>query len=47
MRGPGATRVVCRSLGRRAILCDASEDYIRMTEKRLNIQRVELELTRA
>lgn len=46
MCGSGTTGVVCRMLGRRAILCDASEDYIRMTEKRLNVQRQEVLFSR-
>ncbi len=37
--GSGTTGVVCRDLGRRAILCDASEEYTRMTEKRLGVKR--------
>lgn len=40
MCGSGTTGVVCKKLNRRAILCDESEEYTRMTEKRLNIQRV-------
>lgn len=40
MCGSGTTGVVCRTLGRHAILCDASEEYIRMTEKRLDLYRV-------
>lgn len=39
MCGSGTTGVVCRDLGRRAILCDASEEYICITEKRLNLRR--------
>lgn len=41
MCGSGTTGVVCRKLGRRAILCDISEEYIAMTEKRLGIRRME------
>jgi site-specific DNA-methyltransferase (adenine-specific) len=41
MCGSGTTGVVCQSLGRRAILCDASEEYVRMTEKRLGIRRMD------
>ena len=37
--GSGTTGAVCRDLGRRAILCDASEEYTRMTEKRLGVKR--------
>src|SRR5205807_955059 len=39
MCGAGTTGEVCRSLGRRAILCDSSEEYIQITEKRLGISR--------
>jgi len=41
MCGSGTTGVVCRKLGRQAILCDVSEEYTCMTEKRLNIHRVD------
>jgi hypothetical protein len=44
MCGSGTTGVVCKTLGRRAILCDASEDYTRMTEKRLKIRRLDTEV---
>lgn len=40
MCGSGTTGVVCNNLGRKAILCDYEEEYIEMTEKRLNIKRV-------
>jgi len=39
MCGSGTTGEVCKALGRHAILCDASERYVQMTEKRLGIQR--------
>ena len=39
MCGSGTTGAVCMNLGRRAILCDISEEYIAMTEKRLNVRR--------
>jgi site-specific DNA-methyltransferase (adenine-specific) len=39
MCGSGTTGVVCKNLGRRAILCDASEEYVRMTEERLGVRR--------
>lgn len=42
MCGSGTTGVVCRELGRRAILCDASEDYVRLAEGRLGITRQSL-----
>jgi hypothetical protein len=35
MCGAGTTGVVCQALGRRAILCDSSEEYIRITKARL------------
>jgi len=35
MCGSGTTGVVCQALGRRAILCDSSEEYIRITKARL------------
>ncbi len=44
MCGAGTTGVVCRSLNRRAILCDDQEEYITITEKRLNIQRLGLDI---
>ncbi len=43
MCGSGTTGVVCRDMRRRAILCDESEEYTRMTEKRLNLHRTELD----
>jgi site-specific DNA-methyltransferase (adenine-specific) len=39
MCGSGTTGVVCRKLERRAILCDAEEGYVSMTEERLGIRR--------
>jgi len=39
MCGSGTTGAVCRRLGRDAILCDASDEYIRLTEKRLELKR--------
>jgi site-specific DNA-methyltransferase (adenine-specific) len=35
MCGSGTTGVVCQALDRRAILCDSSEEYIRITNARL------------
>jgi hypothetical protein len=35
MCGSGTTGVVCQALGRRAILCDSSGEYIRITKARL------------
>jgi site-specific DNA-methyltransferase (adenine-specific) len=43
MCGSGTTGVVCRNLKRRAILGDASEEYVSMTEQRLNLCRVDLQ----
>jgi len=39
MCGSGTTGVVCGSLKRRALLCDVSEEYTRMAERRLGIRR--------
>jgi len=39
MCGSGTTGAVCNSLGRHAILCDHSEEYTSLTEKRLRITR--------
>lgn len=39
MCGSGTTGEVCRLLNRRAILCDCSEEYIQLTEKRLGLRR--------
>jgi len=39
MCGSGTTGAVCRRLDRRAILCDAAEEYVQMTERRLKITR--------
>jgi len=39
MCGAGTTGVVCRALGRKAILCDSSEEYVTMTERRLDLAR--------
>ena len=41
MCGSGTTGVVCAGLGRRAILCDASEEYTVIAEKRLGIRRTQ------
>ena len=40
--GSGTTGVVCRTLDRRAILCDAAEEYVYMTEERLELHRLDL-----
>lgn len=39
MCGSGTTGEVCRKLGRKAILCDESDEYLSITEKRLGIER--------
>jgi site-specific DNA-methyltransferase (adenine-specific) len=39
MCGSGTTGAVCARLGRKAILCDISEDYTSITERRLGIRR--------
>ncbi len=46
MCGSGTTGVVCKQLRRRAILCDASEEYTQMTEKRLGLRRAEAAASR-
>ena len=35
MCGSGTTGAVCKRLGRKAILCDISEDYLKITKNRL------------
>lgn len=40
MCGSGTTGAVARSLGRRAILADASDEYVSMVEERLGIERL-------
>jgi len=37
MCGSGTSGEACRNLGRNAILCDVSEEYIRIAEKRLDV----------
>lgn len=39
MCGSGTTGAVCRTLGLEAILCDQSDEYLRMAEKRLGVRR--------
>ena len=41
MCGSGTTGAVCAKLGRKAILCDISEEYTQITERRLGIERVQ------
>jgi site-specific DNA-methyltransferase (adenine-specific) len=40
MAGGGTTGAVCRSLHRKCILSDISDDYIKLIEKRLKIKRI-------
>jgi DNA methylase len=40
MCGSGTTGAVCAKLGRHAILCDSSEDYVKVAENRLGVKRV-------
>jgi hypothetical protein len=40
MSGSGTTGIAARQLGRRAILCDASEEYTKLAEGRLGVQRL-------
>ncbi|MBM3237632.1 site-specific DNA-methyltransferase [Candidatus Poribacteria bacterium] len=47
MCGSGTTGEVCKKLGRRAILCDESEEYICMTENRLKLHRVDQNVSRS
>jgi site-specific DNA-methyltransferase (adenine-specific) len=44
MCGAGTTGAVCQALGRRAILCDCSDEYLGMAERRLGITRTELRI---
>ena len=44
MCGSGTTGVVSRNLGRRSIVCDASDEYTSMTEKRLGLHRIDLDV---
>lgn len=40
MAGSGTTGALCSPLGITAILCDESEEYIKLMEKRLNMKRL-------
>lgn len=40
MAGSGTTGVVAKNFGLKAIMCDESEEYIGIMEKRLNIKRL-------
>jgi site-specific DNA-methyltransferase (adenine-specific) len=42
MCGSGTTGEVCQTLGRFAILCDSSDEYLSMAEKRLGVKRQEV-----
>ena len=42
MCGTGTTGEVCKILGRKVILCDMNEERIKMCEKRLGVDRIEL-----
>ncbi len=44
MAGSGTTGAVCKTLSRKSILSDMSEDYVQIIEQRLGIQRVPLEI---
>ncbi|QUV85497.1 site-specific DNA-methyltransferase [Chloracidobacterium aggregatum] len=48
MCGSGTTGVVAKERGFRAILCDASEEYTKLVEKRIGIERLDIaaEITR-
>lgn len=43
MAGSGTTAAVAKNTGRRAIVCDSSEEFIAMIEKRIGITRIKLE----
>ncbi|HEX6989563.1 MAG TPA: site-specific DNA-methyltransferase [Bacillota bacterium] len=45
MCGSGTTGAVAHHLGRRAILSDVSEEYTRITERRLGVRRLDLGVT--
>jgi hypothetical protein len=42
MCGSGTTGAATKVLGRTTVLCDSSEEYIQITEKRLNVERIAL-----
>jgi site-specific DNA-methyltransferase (adenine-specific) len=42
MSGSGTTGEVCQSNKRYAILCDVSDDYTRIAEKRLGVARIDI-----
>jgi hypothetical protein len=44
MAGGGTTGAACRTLNRKCILSDISEEYVKIIEKRLNIKRIPIEL---
>jgi site-specific DNA-methyltransferase (adenine-specific) len=41
MCGAGTTGVVCARSGRRVFLCDISEEYTQLTERRLGVTRIQ------
>ena len=42
MSGSGTTAEAARGIGRHAVICDHSEEYTEMAEKRLNVRRVDV-----
>jgi hypothetical protein len=42
MSGSGTTAEASRRLGRRAIICDHSDEYTKLAEKRLGVSRIKL-----
>jgi site-specific DNA-methyltransferase (adenine-specific) len=42
MSGSGTTAEAARSMGRYAVICDHSEEYTQMAEKRLNVRRLDV-----
>jgi site-specific DNA-methyltransferase (adenine-specific) len=42
MCGTGTTGDVCKTLGRKVILCDSNEERIKMCEQRLGVKRIKL-----
>lgn len=44
MAGSGTTAVCARKHGIRSIICDKSEDYIQMIEKRTGIKRISIKI---
>jgi DNA modification methylase len=44
MAGSGTAAAVCLKNKRRAIICDASPEYIALIEKRINIKCIDIKL---